>query len=69
MYPLKVVGRGSLVLVNMQRTPVDDLTNVRIYARMDEFFRVLMGELGIDRFDTETDILEEQREDGASREV
>jgi NAD-dependent SIR2 family protein deacetylase len=67
MYPLKVVGHGHLVLVNMQRTPVDGLTDLRLYARTDEFFRALMGELGIDRFDTETDVLKEPREERRSQ--
>lgn len=59
MYPMLVVGKGKLVLVNIQHTPVDDLTDVRIYAKTDEFFLALMGELGINEFDQETDMLHE----------
>jgi NAD-dependent SIR2 family protein deacetylase len=57
MYPMQVVGKGNLVLVNIQHTPVDDLTNVRIFAKTDDFFRALMRELQITQFDTKTDVL------------
>jgi NAD-dependent SIR2 family protein deacetylase len=57
MYPMLVVGKGKLVLVNIQHTPVDDLTDVRIYAKTDEFFRALMQELEIGAFNQKTDAL------------
>jgi mono-ADP-ribosyltransferase sirtuin 6 len=57
MYPMQVIGKGKLVLVNMQHTPVDGLTDVRVYAKTDQFFRALMGELGIADIDMETDLL------------
>jgi NAD-dependent SIR2 family protein deacetylase len=62
MYPLQVVGKGKLVLVNMQRTPVDDLTDIRIFQKTDEFFQRLMPELGITTIDTTTDVLAKLRQ-------
>jgi NAD-dependent SIR2 family protein deacetylase len=56
MYPLQVVGKGNLVLVNAQNTPVDDLVNVRLYGKTDLFFGLLMQELGIGEFDRKTDV-------------
>jgi NAD-dependent SIR2 family protein deacetylase len=57
MYPLQVVGKGNLVVVNAQHTPVDYLTNVRIFGKTDLFFELLMQELGITQFDRQTDVL------------
>jgi NAD-dependent SIR2 family protein deacetylase len=57
MYPIEVVGKGNLVVVNAQHTPVDYLTNVRIFGKTDLFFELLMQELGIRKFDRETDVL------------
>jgi NAD-dependent SIR2 family protein deacetylase len=57
MYPMQVIGKGKMVLVNIQHTPVDEFSDVRVYARTDDFFRLLVEELGIRDFDTETDVL------------
>jgi mono-ADP-ribosyltransferase sirtuin 6 len=57
MYPTLVVGKGNLVIVNGQVTPLDSLASVRIFARTDLFCEVLMQELGIAEFDRTTDVL------------
>jgi NAD-dependent SIR2 family protein deacetylase len=59
MYPIQVVGRGKFVLVNAQKTPVDFLTDVRIFGKTDQFFELLMEELGIGEFDRQTDVLDQ----------
>jgi mono-ADP-ribosyltransferase sirtuin 6 len=57
MYPTLVVGKGDLVIINGQTTPLDDLASVRIFARTDLFFELLMEELGITEFNRTTDVL------------
>jgi NAD-dependent SIR2 family protein deacetylase len=56
MYPFQVVGKGNLVFVNAQNTPVDNLVNVRVYGKTDLFFELLIQELGIPEFDREKDV-------------
>lgn len=46
-FPKKVLKRGGqLVLVNLQRTPVDALCTEKLYVPSDDFFALLMRELG-----------------------
>jgi NAD-dependent SIR2 family protein deacetylase len=61
MYPMAVVEDGNLVLVNLQRTPVDDLASVRCFCKTDLFCQMLMQELGITEFDRQTDLLSKKR--------
>eukprot|EP01114_Cavostelium_apophysatum_P018816 TRINITY_DN5906_c0_g1_i3.p1 TRINITY_DN5906_c0_g1~~TRINITY_DN5906_c0_g1_i3.p1 ORF type:complete len:547 (-),score=122.31 TRINITY_DN5906_c0_g1_i3:40-1680(-) len=42
---------GKLVIVNLQRTPFDDIASVKIHAKSDHFFELLMKELGYEDFD------------------
>jgi NAD-dependent SIR2 family protein deacetylase len=35
------------VLINLQRTPLDDMCAVRVWAKIDDAFKILMQELGI----------------------
>jgi NAD-dependent SIR2 family protein deacetylase len=37
--------RRQVVIVNLQRTPYDHKADVRIFARTDDFMRLLMKEL------------------------
>lgn len=43
--------KGDLVICNLQITSFDDLTNVRVFAKTDEFMKVLMKELDLVDFD------------------
>ena len=47
----------QLVIVNLQKTPYDNLASIRIFAKTDQFMEILMEELAIKEFDRETDIL------------
>jgi len=38
---------GNLVIVNLQKTPLDDAATMIIHARIDELMEKLMGELNI----------------------
>jgi NAD-dependent SIR2 family protein deacetylase len=58
MYPTLVVGKGNLVIVNAQHTPLDSLASVRLFAKTDLFCQLLMEELGITEFDREGDAIE-----------
>jgi len=40
-------GWPKLVIVNLQRTPLDHLASIKIHARTDEFLALLAQELGI----------------------
>ena len=57
--PLKALGNqsGQLVIVNLQRTPYDHLSSIRVFAKTDEFMALLMTELGYTDFDREFDCL------------
>lgn len=47
--PARVVERGgSLVICNLQRTPLDGVAEVRVWARIDVLMRALMANLGLD---------------------
>lgn len=39
--------QGSLVIVNLQKTPYDSQSNLRIFAKCDEMMKMLCEELGI----------------------
>ncbi len=57
-YPLEPLRNGGkLVIVNLQKTPYDQLAAVRIFAKTDVFMKVLLTQLGIDpnKIDTVTD--------------
>ena len=36
---------GQLVLVNLQKTPLDDFASLIIHAKCDDVMRILMGKL------------------------
>ena len=38
---------GKLVIVNLQRTPLDDRAHLRIFARTDDVMRMVMAKLGV----------------------
>jgi len=46
---------GKLVLINLQKTPYDNLANIRIFTKTDLFMFLLMSELGLAKFDTDAD--------------
>lgn len=47
--PKRVAKRGgNLVIVNLQRTPLDSLSTLRIHGRTDEVMKGVMEELGIE---------------------
>jgi hypothetical protein len=39
---------GKLVIVNLQKTPLDHMANIRVFARTDDFMKSLMKHLGIE---------------------
>ena len=41
----------TLVMVNLQATPLDSVSGIRIFAKTDRFARALMKELNIEHFD------------------
>jgi hypothetical protein len=49
---------GKLVIINLQKTPLDSLASIRIFAKCDDVSRMLMEELGIYEFDVATDVIE-----------
>ncbi len=40
--------RQKLVIVNLQRTPLDPLTKLRIFAKTDDVTKLLMSKLGLE---------------------
>jgi len=46
---------APMVLVNLQKTPYDNLATIRIFTKTDIFMDLLMHELGIIEFDMKTD--------------
>eukprot|EP00026_Physarum_polycephalum_P008529 Phypoly_transcript_08617.p1 GENE.Phypoly_transcript_08617~~Phypoly_transcript_08617.p1 ORF type:complete len:445 (+),score=68.43 Phypoly_transcript_08617:188-1336(+) len=48
---------GKVILVNLQKTPYDHLIDYRVYAKTDDFMRILMEELKAPEFDRTTDLL------------
>lgn len=52
-YPPKALRNenGKFVLVNIQKTPYDEETTLKVYAKTDDFMKLLMHELGIEQFD------------------
>jgi mono-ADP-ribosyltransferase sirtuin 6 len=58
---MAISNKGDLVIVNLQITPYDDESEVRVFARTDLFLERVMKHLGMEEFDTTTDdrILEE----------
>jgi len=46
---LQIVGEiQKLVIVNLQRTPLDHLADVRVFARCDDFTRLVMAKLSLE---------------------
>lgn len=45
---------GKLVIVNLQKTPYDQQSELRIFAKIDEVMHALMGQLG---FDADQDVV------------
>ena len=47
--PLQTVGERQqrLVIVNLQRTPLDPVARLRIFAKCDDVSKLLMGKLGL----------------------
>ena len=40
-------NHGDLVIVNLQRTPLDELASLRIYAKCDDVSRLLAEKLSL----------------------
>jgi len=47
--PEVAASRGRLVLINLQHTPMDSISSLRIYARIDTVMKALMIALNLDR--------------------
>ena len=50
-HSLQIVGKKKnqrLVIVNLQTTPLDNLAAMRVFAKCDDFTRLLMGKLGLE---------------------
>jgi hypothetical protein len=45
----------DLVIVNLQKTPFDDKSKIRVFAKTDDFMKLLMEELELTEFDTTFD--------------
>lgn len=43
-----VKSGGKLVIVNMQRTPLDEISNVRVFAKIDNFMRLVMNRMALE---------------------
>ena len=41
------INHGDLVIVNLQRTPLDSLASLRIYAKCDDVSRMLAEKLSL----------------------
>lgn len=41
-------SKKKVVIVNLQKTPYDSLADVRIFAKTDDFFKVLMKQLKLE---------------------
>ena len=39
---------GKMVIVNLQKTPFDHAAAVRVFARTDDFFALLLEEMGLE---------------------
>lgn len=46
-FPEKIGKRAKLVIVNLQKTPLDNLCALRIYAKCDQVSELLMSKLGM----------------------
>jgi len=54
--PFKALQNGGkLFIVNLQRTPYDNVASAKIYAKTDDFMVALMKELNLTNFDTTYD--------------
>jgi NAD-dependent SIR2 family protein deacetylase len=51
----KKTNPAPMILVNLQKTPYDNLAAIRIFTKTDTFMNLLMQELGINEFDMITD--------------
>jgi len=60
-YPDKCLQNpnSNLVIVNLQKTPYDNLASVRLFCKTDTFMKMLMDDLDITKFDMETDCREQ----------
>eukprot|EP01080_Neovahlkampfia_damariscottae_P008074 gene8074-12535_t len=47
--------KGDLVIVNLQITPFDDNCKERVYAKTDDFMRLLMKKLNLENFNVDFD--------------
>ena len=46
---LQIVGKKKrLVIVNLQATPLDGLASLRVFAKCDDFTKLVMGKLGME---------------------
>ncbi|CAG8451082.1 1180_t:CDS:2 [Acaulospora colombiana] len=53
---IAVKNHKPLVIVNLQRTPLDDVASLRIFARTDEILIGLCKELGVEGYDQVRDL-------------
>lgn len=54
--------KGNLIICNLQKTPFDDISNVRVFAKSDDFIKLVMEELGLKDFDQSYDMLDKKKE-------
>jgi len=52
---LRKLPNSNMVIVNLQKTPYDQMASVRLFCTTDCFMELLMKELNIKKFDQETD--------------
>jgi len=50
---------GKMVIVNLQKTPFDNVASVRVFCKTDIFMKMVMDELKIMKFDMEMDCKEQ----------
>jgi len=46
---------GQMIIVNLQKTPYDRMSCLRVYAKTDRFMQAIMEELGMEGFDCSSD--------------
>ena len=45
LFPLEVSRKGKLAIINLQPTPLDSNSEVRIWAKIDDAMKMLMNKL------------------------
>jgi len=52
---------GKLVVVNLQRTPMDKQCSIRIFSKTDKFMELLLDNLGVKNINVEYDHIQQMK--------